>query len=363
MSLQPLLIKIVTAALVLWSGLPQNVTEEPLCLSAAGLSSLGFVPLPPAIDQNPVCQGLYNTSGACVNSNQTLTVLNSQNTFFSTQMENARAFYTLFSNATLFWQVSNGWVTYDPTQSLSQRISSLLTLAASVLSSFFGFANTSVTAYQNSCAKCLRAWAVLSKGVVCATTTRSLSGVRPVPSAAQNQVTVVLPANSTEVGTSLVDCIPLLDTYCSLMYGISVLNSSKPFNVTFDFSDGAISDNVCKTFQYLQNCTTAICNVTRNNYLTALFATNWVPFIPSAQSVQNLAAYLGSFSNATAFTPLPPTQNGPGIGLSSGAVGATVQLGLAGNLSGAEVFAPAWTALPKFPAALLGLVVVLVSWH
>lgn len=281
------------------------------------LLTLGLTPLPVSIDPSPVCNYYYSSNGSCVNSNQTKLYMNSATSFLQLQALNAVSFFALYTNALLYWQIINGWATLSSDSNSPSILSSLLNLASSVLTNIVTWVNTYSNKQPLIVENCFNIIANITNGAVCILTSNSTANLGPADFLYPVNVPVTLYPNVTAVGGQLQTCLPLIDTYCSLIYGISVFSHSLPFNLTFNFSDGGLTNIQCRKIQYLINCTTISCNTTLNGILVDMFYTNWVRFVPSAASVASLSAYFSAFSNLTAYLSVPSSPVGVGIKLAS----------------------------------------------
>lgn len=302
---------ILIALISLLSGTRCQVAN---CASKSTLLGLGLTPMPFAIDQSGTCSSYYNTSGSCVDSSTTRQSMDSLNNFFQTQVTNALNYYSLFPNSTLFWQVSHGFASIDSSQDIGSWINSLLQLGSSAYNILMGMFANSISPYKASTIGCLSIIANLSKSAFCAVSSGLNVTLGPPSAVFPDSIPLSVPVDTMAVGPSLAKCLPLIDTYCSLSYGVSVLNYSKPFNSTFNLSDGGLSINSCKTIQFLVNCTTSTCNTTLWRILINSLSTNFIPFVPSQATIASFGSYINSFNNQSFYSQVAATPQGFGIG-------------------------------------------------
>ena len=133
---------------------------------------------------------------------------------------------------------------------------------------------------------------------------------------------IALTADPASNGDALAACLPLIDIYCAVVWGISVSNTSLPFNITFNFTnfaDGGVKQADCAALRTANGCTTATCLASKRTTLVNLFVTNRIPFIPGGASITSLGTFFNGTQNATAYTAVQQTIPTGGIEMNAGA--------------------------------------------
>jgi hypothetical protein len=125
--------------------------------------------------------------------------------------------------------------------------------------------------------RCLRDYFIITNGLWCFFTsnvtkeyTRTTDPTTPLS----------LSVDQNRTGTPLFNCLPLIDTYCVLSYGVSISFEGPPFGGTFSQSDGSLGIDLCRQLAAAFNSTDAS-SVARLQALLInnIVYTNWVPFI------------------------------------------------------------------------------------
>lgn len=310
------------------------------CSSQAVLTNLGWTLQAPAVVTNGTCSLYWNTTGSCVAPNQVLTSMNNVVTFLKAKAIDASSFGLLLINATMYWRRKNGFVTNTTvttttsTDSLSSILDNLLnTLLNSVygiFSAFGGWLTTIFTVHYGSINPCLQSYANITNGLMCAL---SSNYGFDNSTAVKNGGFIALTTDPASAGNSLNACIPLIDTYCTLVWGISVTNTSAPFNITFNFTnfnDGGVKQADCSTLSAANNCTTTTCVTNRNTVLVNMFLSNRIPFIPANASIISLGNFFNGTADATTYTAVqqPATTGGIELGVGTSTSANFVSIGL-----------------------------------
>lgn len=310
---------------------------------------------------SPVCPGLFAQAGSCVETGSLQTVLNSTVDWYRQRSLDALDFARLLQNATIYWQVLNGFYTL-PSNSSNYFINLFISMKqflSTYIQQFSDWLFETIQVSTQAIPTCFQAMANVSAGVFCGlSANNTLKFGPPMTQVPSDRIPFGVVANTSAVGSALQVCLPLLDTYCSLSYGISIINVQLPFNRTFNWADGAIPINVCQNLRKSFNCTTKVCNDRQKQVLVDLFYSNWIPFVPSRAFIDALAAYLLTFSNTTAFKP-------PGLALSGVGISLLNNMGQEGvnfYALGLGSAAPATTYfLPILPASLAFLAAAVLS--
>lgn len=296
------------------------------CLAPSLLNSLGFSNVAANVVNNGTCQKYFATNGACVAPWSIISFLNNNNAWLQTIAINANNFALQYINATVYFGTQQGWInsaTQVPSSppsfwsSIGSFLSKIYNRAISLFSSLVGWVQTLFNKNVGSINPCFQAIANITNGVYCVATSSNNVTSSIVQSSIANTWSIAVDLQSA--GNALQACIPLIDTYCSLAYGVSISNSASPFNQTFNWADGGLSINDCYNIRNQTNQTASANIIALNNYLAGIFATNWIRFVPSAASIINLGNFLAGNQNVTSYIPI---QQGPiGNGLNLIAIG------------------------------------------
>jgi len=359
-------IALTTLTLVLLSINTQIVTlTTAACQPTTTLANLGFTAQAASVVNNGTCKNYYATNGACTSPWSLINTLNTNTNWLKAQALNANSFALQYINATIYFQTQNGVITSSTTvptnnswfssfssffNNLYNRATSLFTTASSWLQSVF---NNNVNAVN----ACFQAWSNVTNGAYCVAT--SSSTVSYITNSLTAATPLTLVVDPTTTGNALNACAPLLDTYCSLTYGISTSNSASPFNVTFNWSDNGLLAQDCYNFRNQTNCTT--CTATLNTLWTNLFNSAWIKFVPSAASVNNLGSFLTATTASAPinFKPVSQAPNGVGITLqaSTAVNGENVYADGLASGQGWVIYGSAYSLLTGVIVALFALMV------
>jgi hypothetical protein len=264
--------------------------------------------------------------------------MNANNAWLKQRAVDAVNFSFNYVNATLYFQTLNGWVNSNSTSTSTTTSNTLTTFLKQISNTATAiFSNTATwiqsvfSNYNSAINPCFQAWANITNGAYCVLSSSSSVGYVNNTNNAVTPLSFI--ADPTSTGNALAACAPLIETYCSLTYGLSVNQAAHPFNKTFNWSDGGMSINDCYNFRNQTNCTT--CAGTLNSLYTTLFQTNWIKFIPSTANIASLGAFLTSPVSANnTFTPIAQSSNGVSIGLSVASGSTGENLVVAGQQSG-----------------------------
>lgn len=295
------------------------------CTATSILTQFGFSAQTASVVNNGTCSNYFSVGGACVPVGQVTNAMNTQNRWLQTRSIDARNYALQFLNATLYWATQNGFVNANTnlsvnTNSISSFFSSLtnwLSNIANRATALFGQVSSWVSNIFNNLVNgvnpCFQAWANISNGAHCVLA--SSQRVNHVLGTSGSASPIAYLADPTAVGGALQRCIPLIDTYCSMTYGVSVSNSASPFNQTFNWADNGMSLATCYAFRNQTNVTNN--SAALNLLLTNLFNTAWINFVPSAAQVTNLGSFLTTnlTVSPSTFVPISQTQNGVAINL------------------------------------------------
>ena len=100
-------------------------------------------------------------------------------------------------------------------------------------------------------------------------------------------------------------CLPLIDNYCVLTYGLSITDSAT-FNRTVNWADNGLSRQDCVTLQANNNCTTADCKTSTYSILVNNFNSEDMPFVRDPADIQALYKFLkqNTIQQPTAYVPV-----------------------------------------------------------
>ena len=268
-----------------------------------------------------VCQPYFKTLGGCVTSDTALIQFSVTQNLMKTVAINALNFGAQFINATVYFQRKGGFI--NSTSTLTQTtsfIDALKNVFVLAWNNTVGFFNLSVAWIQsifsthvNSVNKCLQAYANLTYGAFC-TVSSNYAFKNDTSTDLPTHAFVRLKADQTSTGVALNDCLPLIDTYCSITWGISISNSSLPFNNTLTtFDDGGLTNVQCTGLKNAYNGTTETDKGAKNKILTELYVSNWVRFVPTADIIANLGSFYNKTDTTVAYVPI--LQKSPGKGI------------------------------------------------
>ena len=255
-------------------------------------------------NNSTICGNVYNTIGSCVPAAQTAIQLNNFTAFARFNSVNAYQYIQMITNMTIYWAAYNGFVT-GPLNS-SNSFSKALSSAWNSYSSFSSYQPAWVTAVQtkalNNLNSCFSINANITIGLWCEmTSNQNLTNVYSSASQLSN-LSFAFSTSSQNVTNAFNVCLPLLDVYCMMSYGISISNSKLPFNNTFNFSDNLIPLQTCTSLSSIANFTDSVSNATRTGVLIGLFNTNRLLYVPDFGSLNNLAKFMISYKDPSNFT-------------------------------------------------------------
>lgn len=315
------------------------LTSVPRCFSQQLLASYGFSSITPFVSQNGICTAYYSNNGTCVGPGATQTYLNSVQLWINAQSVNAYSFTRMFKKVFVFWNVIQGYVSQPSLNSVMK--SNVPYVLDAMVSKYYTNADTWVQNIQSKATQsidpCFQAIANITNGIYCGITSNNTFDINSASKSYPNSVPLTIQANATYVGSALQVCLPLIDVYCSITYGVSITTTDLPFNFTYNWTDGGISLADCQRLQTNLACNKSSCNDDTNSYLTSNFVTSWIRFVPSAYAQQVMSEYLMYFSNATNFTAIASRPTGIGIGLLTGTFGMQEDFYSSGVYSGQNV--------------------------
>lgn len=274
------------------------------CLSASILTAYNLVTQSPSITNNGTCVNYFSTSGACVTPGSVAGAMTVHNNWLAGKAQDAQVFALQYINATVYWQTQNKVITTSTTvdtntnwwNSFVNTLSSWWTAISNRATAIF---NTSYTWIKNvfnnnvsNIPNCLNAWGNITNGAYCLAS--SASSFVYSTNIGSSTGDLALGVDLTTTGSALSACASLIDTYCQITYGISITNTSAPFNQTFNWNDGGLTSAQCQAIQTAYTCGNSCQSNLYNAYIN-LYQSYFIRFIPSQQSSANL----GTFYNTT----------------------------------------------------------------
>ena len=101
--------------------------------------------------------------------------------------------------------------------------------------------------------------------------------------------------DTNTTGAGLNSCFDLIDVYCSITHGVSIKKTEEVFNSTLstDFADDGLTKLQCTNIRDKWSILDVAAATERRNFLINIFQSNYIPFVPSAESIINLGKYYG----------------------------------------------------------------------
>lgn len=328
-----------------------NTCQDQLILTEFNLTATS-----PSQVNNGTCQSLYANGGACVSVASHLALVQARYAWLKQKALDAQNFNLQYANASLYFQVQNGVITVSQAvaqstlssvsssnsilSSITSVIGSVLNKVSSMMGGLPSWMQGLFNTYNAQINPCFQAWQNLTDASHCALT--SANSIPYLINVNQPNETpgIMWGANPSTAGTLLRSCNALLDTYCSLSYGISVTRANLPFNATFNWGDGAIPKDVCVAFAASINATDSGSVLAINNIYMLMFHTNYIRFVPGPAAIQNLGTFLTNqnFNQApNTFQPVTSKASGLGMGIISSSLANPADFVAIAQQSGAPV--------------------------
>lgn len=300
------------------------VRAQNVCVPNATLTLYGLTGQNAVVNAtSAICKDYFTTNGACVAPANIASFMDTQNDWLATKAWDARNYSLQYINATVYWQTKNGHVksTDNPStntswwskitstlsswwNTISNRATALFASASAWLQGVFNNTNISIPG-------CLQSWAELSNGAACLTASSS-NIANKMDASSNNDLSWAADLSTT--GAALKNCESLIENYCQLSYGVSIYNTSMPFNVTFAWGDGAIPIETCANIRAQKVCAGNDANACTNALYTqymALFESNWIRFVPSSAAITNFGTFLAKTdTTTTTYTATTASNNG-----------------------------------------------------
>ncbi len=279
------------------------------CLPSALIAQYGLTSQSAAVVNNGTCKFYFSSNGACATPWSVINAMNNHNAWLATKALDAQQYGLQYINATVYWQTVNGFVNANTqvqtntswwqsfTNTLSNWWTAISNRATALFNSAYGWLRSVFSNHVAGIPSCLNAWGNITNGAYCLAGS-SHSIPYTVANQAANTGAISWGVLQSQAGSALNNCLPLIDTYCQLTYGISINNNSSPFNQTFSWSDNGLSQAQCNNIR-AQNLGGSSSQGTLYNTLISLFNSHWVQFIPGQSQINFLGNYYATNSSAT----------------------------------------------------------------
>lgn len=361
-------------AIATFALLALSINTQNTCASNAVMTAFGFTPLSAVqVISDGTCVKYFNSTGACVSAAQVKDAMNTANRWLQNKAIDASNFALQFPNASIYFAKNQSLIndtTTAPVQDLSfwDKVGNFFKKAwnytKALFQTFSAWVVNLFSSATNSINPCFQAWANITNGAYCVAASNNARAGGIAASGVANTFSVA--ADFQTAGAALVACLPLIDNYCALNYGISITNNTNPFNQTFNWTDGGMSINQCQTIRANTAAFCApnsgnACNVTLWGTLAQVFSSNWIPFVPTDASNNNLGTFLtgtpkgwDTFKNTP--VAVPTTQ---GFSLVQDSSSTAENLYTNGLLSGqqGQFYKSAFTFITSFVLAVFALLV------
>lgn len=287
-----------------------------LCADTQVFPSLNDTVQPEPITTNEtnICDPVFASKGSCAFANATQGYWDAVRPKLQDSAANSYQLALQYVNALLFYSARNNGTSLEDYK--NPKTGSFFFMTDNI----FRPNNTNASAFfyeqpqaiqdiffnhRRKLDSCFRAISVINIGAFCylASSEASFIGLYTNETNAGG-----VAANATTVGGQLSDCIPMLDVYCLVWYGISVTTSITPFANPFQLPNGAISRNDCFNLQTNYACNSSVCSSNINQFVTATIRQNGATFAPTAQQITELN---GIFTNTTAAEDISITPSTP----------------------------------------------------
>lgn len=358
----------LVALLVIAAGNAQTSTNNNnTCLASSILTLYNLVTQSISITNNGTCVNYFSTLGACVTPGSVAAAMTIQNNWLAGKALDAQIYGLQYINATVYWQTQNNVITTTTTVSTN---TSWWTSFTNTLSSWWTSISNRATALFNntymwiknvfnnhvaSIPTCLSSWGNITNGAYCLSS--SAANFVYTQNAASAELAIGVDLTST--GAALANCAPLIDTYCQQTYGISITNTSAPFNQTFNWNDGGLTVNQCTTIQAAYVCGSS-CQTNLYNAYIGLFQSYFVRFIPSQASSTNLGNFYNTTKAPTQYVAVQAASSGKSFFTFSVSTNGANLVSIGGNSgqpSNNYIFASVARALAFVVSALFALMI------
>lgn len=288
------------------------------CVNSTWLSKFGLTArTSPAVVSGNICQGFYDVGGACADHEAVRTYLVNLVSKYRSRAIDAQDLASLLSLADVYFGAVNRNQTLLNTPvttglgGIFDSIVNTLTKVFATTKDFFQDLWKNATAWvlrifnktSGAINPCFQAWARLSNGGMCALTSNNNLTKEAV--AVGTKVFYRFQTNLNTTGTELAKCLPLIDNYCVLTYGISISDSAN-FNRTFNWADSGLSRQACLDLQTNYNCTSVDCQTNTWTILINNFNSEDMPFVRDPSDITALYNFLkqNTIQQPSAYVPV-----------------------------------------------------------
>jgi hypothetical protein len=294
-----IILKLLGLSLALWLDGIRSICADPdIFPGLVGIAQ----PQPITINETNICDPLYTSKGSCAFPNSTQDYWDSIRPSLQQSAANSYQLALQFVHALLFYSARNNGTSRDDYK--NPKTGSFFFMTDSIFRP--ENSNAAVFFYEQSQAvqdiffnhrrkldSCFRAISLINIGAFCYLTSADAGfvGLYTNQTAAGGVV-----ANASSVGEQLTACIPMVDVYCLVWYGISITTNS-PFSSPFLLPNGAISQSDCLDLRSSYACNTSDCQSNINQFITSTIHQNGVTFAPSEDQITALNKI---FTNQTA---------------------------------------------------------------
>jgi hypothetical protein len=294
----------------------QTVNTPNTCMGSQILTAYSLAPQSPSIVNNGTCTYYFQQNGACVTPWSVISAMNRHNIWLAYKALDAQQYGMQYVNQTAYFMIANGVIT-NATLTADRSWYNYLEmtwlgwwgLVTNQYTSIFKRAQTWIRkvfmGYMDHIVPCIQTWGNLTNGAYCLSSSAHSFPFRTDMGAGTGDLGLGVDRLST--GQALASCERLIDVYCQMNYGISIYNDSLPFNQTFDWSDGGLSNATCMTIKNNLKCNaTSNCMINLYETYINLFESHFIRFIPSNQTQKSLGNFLLTINRTgVAFTPTP----------------------------------------------------------
>lgn len=271
-------------------------------------SNLTFFKTPNTPINESVCTNIFQNYGACLSSNDTQNFFNSNFASLLTSASNSFLLSLQFVNATFFWDniSTNGSLNNYSSPKLGSWFYMAQNLFKTPLNNKIAYFLEKdqwiiniYTDHIKAINPCFEAWGNITIGGFCMFA--SGKGPSSNPSIIGNAGNVGLSANKTDVGKNLRVCLPLINTYCAVNFGLLITNTTPPFIQSSFLEDGGITYDNCLMLQNINGCKTGQCIQQIDSFLSDMYFSNSAAFSPGSNYLNATGTVFSGSSNLTDF--------------------------------------------------------------
>lgn len=156
----------------------------------------------------------------------------------------------------------------------------------------------------NATSDCLSAYYKLNNGLMCyLTSNKATTGVSS--SSATSNAGFIVDVKTDTVGDELLKCLPMVDAYCSLVYGYSISKDFPFEDVKYNVT-GKVTLNTCTQLRTVYSCNTDACTATKRTiFINDIYSPSDVTFIPEQEMIDKINVEVNGYAaNAGAMAKL-----------------------------------------------------------